>query len=95
MGKTVRLTDATLLSLARNEQIRQAIPAFKKLRRASGHRGCGKCGKRAPRQQTTLLQLKAALAKSPAAIKQLKKILKVDTLVVYTVEGKQTIRKEL
>ncbi len=95
MGKTVRLTDATLLSLARNEKVRQALPAFKELRRATGRRGCGKCGKRRPRHQATLLHLKLSLSKSPAAIKQLKKILKVDTLVIYIVEGKRTVRKAL
>jgi len=84
-----------LLSLARNEAIRREIPAFRDLQRAAGHRGCGKCGKRAPRHQSTLLTLKAALAKSPAAIQRLKKLLRVDTLVIYVVEGKRTVRKEL
>jgi hypothetical protein len=95
VGKTVRLTDATLLSLARNIRVRKALPAFAQLHSSSGKRGCGKCGRRQPRQQGTLLKLRASIANSPAAIGKLKKLLNVDTIVVYVVENKRTVRKEL
>lgn len=94
--KTVTLTDAAVLNLARNTAARKTIPILNGVWNALNKKGgCGKCGKR--RKITgTVLSVRTALASSPAALRQVKKLLGADRIVLY-VRGPSgmTQRKEL
>jgi len=93
--KTVTLTDAVVLSLAKNPAARGSMPILKGVWGALTRKGgCGKCGKR--RKITgTVLSVRTAIASNPVALRKIKKFLGADRLVLY-VRGPKglTQRKE-
>ena len=86
MPKTVTLTDATLLNLAKNPQARQKVPILTAVFNAQNNRklrrGCGSCAKRA-RLSSAVIATRTKLATTPAALQAIKKLLKADKLVMY------------
>ena len=96
--KKVTLTDAVVLSLAKNPQACSALPVLKNINKAAkvkSKRGCSRCGQRR-KLSTTVMSVRTALGSKPAAIKKIKQLLKADKLVLYVRNSKGlTQRREL
>jgi len=82
--KTVTVSDATLLNLAKDSNARKRVPllqaVYNAMRKKKG--GCGTCAKRAKLSQS-VIAVRTALAKTPASLLALKQLLKADKLVLY------------
>lgn len=93
--KTVTLTDAAILQLARNTAARKQVPLLNGVWNVLNKKGgCGKCGRRR-KLSGTVLSVRTALSSSPAALRKVKKLLGADRIVLY-VRGSNglTQRKE-
>lgn len=87
-GRTVRLTDQMLVGLARSGSVRKAVPAFKTLFDSLSNAGCRTCNnakiKAQKRQGQVLLGLKQSIANLEGEkLRQFKKMVSADTLIVY------------
>jgi hypothetical protein len=81
--KTVTLTDAVVLQLARNSAARREVPLLNGVWNSlNNKRGCGKCGRR-QKLTGTVLSTRTALASSPVALRKVKKLLGADRIVLY------------
>lgn len=93
--KTVTLTDAAVLSLARNPAARKQLPLLNGVWNALNRKGgCGKCGRRR-KISGTVLSVRTALASNPASLRKIKALLGADRIVLYVRGSKGlTQRKE-